>query len=579
MNKALNFLARLLCAGIVAVGAVSVAVGGWSTDRSLVDGFVSTYPHAKPYAAWIALHHMQLIIGGAIAIALAFAVGYSLMRLLGKPSSHGSARWASVLEVWQAGLAPHRGPRFVLGHRGLQILALSEKLQREHALIVAPNGQFKTSGFIIPNLLEERGLRGLVIHDVKGELLKVCAGALSHYLPVVVWAPARMEISIHYNPLKFVLTEEDAADLAQCWIDNTGISRETFWNDTARLLVQAIILHLVDCEPGAPFSRLGDLLGTATFDQIRKVLEHSKSQRAREIGASFVGNVANDARLAAGIMSGMAARFLALRNKAIRELTSTHPDPEKNLDLHKLASTPQALFVVIAATDAKRLKPITAALLMQLMNHLTRNPLERGMAFYLDELCNAGNIPHYTEHISLVRGQNLALLQVIQDFGQLRREYGPDGAQTILTNSNTKVFLPGVGKQESEFASELVGDMTIRTVSYSHRRGYDGRENVSYTRRRMMHPDEIRRMKRGSVLVISSNVAPILARFVPYFKRKKYMRLVDLPIVESGTPQPPAPPAPPAGPLPVTPVSPAPAPAAPVVLPPILPVPPTPSLP
>jgi type IV secretion system protein VirD4 len=168
---------------------------------------------------------------------------------------------------------------------------------------------------------------------------------------------------------------------------------------------------------------------------------------------------------------------------------------------------------------------------MQILNHLTRTETPNGAAFYLDELCNAGRITHYTEYISLVRSQRLAFFQVIQDFGQLRREYGPDGADTILANSNTKIFLPGVGYKEAKYASDLLGDRTQETRSYSYQRGgYNGRQNVSYTRRRLMTSDEIRRMQRGNCLIVSSNVAPIKAKFTPYFRSRRHTRLANLPI-------------------------------------------------
>src|SRR5260370_30715131 len=194
MNKTLNFLGRMLCVGVIFVGAASSCVGYYSIGTGLTTAFPQ-YPRWKPVLVQLHLHHEQLIAGGLIAIVLGFLSGFILLQLQGKPSSHGTAKWAGFWEVLRAGLSPRHGPRFILGRRGRQTVALSQKLQCEHALIMAPNGQFKTSGFIMPNLLEERGQRGLVIHDIKGELLKVCGGALSKYLQVVVFAPMDLSLS------------------------------------------------------------------------------------------------------------------------------------------------------------------------------------------------------------------------------------------------------------------------------------------------------------------------------------------------------------------------------------------------
>ena len=221
------------------------------------------------------------------------------------------------------------------------------------------------------------------------------------------------------------------------------------------------------------------------------MLSNSRSKDARALGATFVQNASAEPKLVTWIMTGMATRFMALRNPTIRELMASDRDPENNLNFLDLVNRPQALFLVIPAQDVNRLKPITACLILQLMNHLTRSQVIRPFAFYLDELCNAGRIPNYERHISLVRGQGLALFQMIQDFGQLRRVYGSNEAETILACSNTKIFFPGVGKEEAEHASELLGDMTMKTSSI-HRGARGTSTNISFTQRRPNGPGPVK---------------------------------------------------------------------------------------
>lgn len=288
-----------------------------------------------------------------------------------------------------------------------------------------------------------------------------------------------------------------------------------------------MILHLREEEPGAPFGRLADLLGSSSFDQVRQVLKNSRSKDARALGATFVANASGDPRLVAWIMTGMATRFLVLRNSTVRELMASDQDPQNNLSFIELVNRPQALFILIPAQHVDRLKPMTSCLIMQLMNHLTRSQVTRPFAFYLDELCNAGRIPHYERHISLVRAQGMALFQMVQDFGQLRRVYGPNEANTILACSNTKIFFPGVGKEEAEYASELLGETTVKTSSI-HRGRAGISERVSYASRRLMTADEVRRMHRRELLVIASNVAPVRLRSRPYFRSRRLRKLTEL---------------------------------------------------
>nr|MDQ2905347.1 type IV secretory system conjugative DNA transfer family protein [Chloroflexota bacterium] len=385
----LVWLFRKVCALLFVAAMLAGFVGFLAYDRGGRDFLVRAFPRLQPLVTQLHPHAVQMMIGCGLAAVAFFLVGGGAVAIKGRPSIvHGSAHFASWHEIWRAGFAPGRShTRLVLGRRGVQTVAVSEARQCEHVMLMAPTGQGKTSGVIIPGLLEERGTRGLLVNDVKGELHETCAGALGHHMSVSVFAPLRPGISVQYNPLAHVKTVEDAENLAAAWVQNTTVAREPYWNDTARLLMTAVILHLQEAEPGAPFSRLADILGAATFDQVRVILSTSPSILARDLGASFLNNVSADPKLAGGLMSGMATRFLMMRNPTIRALTSTDPDAAKNITFERLIDDPQALFLSVPAQDARRLKPLTACLLMQLMTSLARKKGDRGFAFYLDELC------------------------------------------------------------------------------------------------------------------------------------------------------------------------------------------------
>src|SRR5205807_1761593 len=79
--------------------------------------------------------------------------------------------------------------RLVLGTSHGKEISLSEKQQESNVIAVAPIGAGKTARIVIPNLLEEPGSRSLLISDVKGELVRLTAGAVSRYHEVWVFAP------------------------------------------------------------------------------------------------------------------------------------------------------------------------------------------------------------------------------------------------------------------------------------------------------------------------------------------------------------------------------------------------------
>ena len=467
--------------------------------------------------------------------------------------SQGTAHFAQLADISHAGLSAPSGLELGVYHG--QIIAVTEQQQESHVLLVAPTGKGKTSGIIIPGLLQENGQRSLVINDVKGELISTCAGALAAHSTVKIFSPTKPQHSQYYNPLAHVRSVEDAEDLADCWIQNTGTSQhDPFWDRAASVLITAVILHLTQ---GAatlyPLSAIADILTGMTIDQIQQVLLQSPSILARRSITTFMNSVSNNAKLGGSIMLEVSSRFRLLNNPAIRTVTQ-----EDEFDFDSLIDEASAWFLSIPASDAKRLKPVSACFYMQMMKRLTQRAeaspggrLPFPIAFYLDEFVNAGRIMHFEEHISLVRSAGIAFLLALQDFGQLKREYGEDIADTILANCTTHVVFPGTGQKECEFYSDRVGESTAysQSVGYNIASGFS--LNTSETRRRLMHPDEIRTMPQGALLLLHSNTPPVIVQNVPYFQRPELLARVGLPFHASiRPPQPPPPPLlspPPAG--------------------------------
>src|SRR5216110_148829 len=155
----------------------------------------------------------------------------------------------------------HREARLYLGkYRGRDI-SLSERQQYEHVLLTAPTGAGKSSRFIIPDLLRETGARSLFVADLKNELYPITAGWLSQSMQIWHFAPTSPKVSQGYNPLAHIKGVEDAQDFAETWVANTGSSgKDTYWENNARLLISATVLHLLATEKDPPFSRLADLI-------------------------------------------------------------------------------------------------------------------------------------------------------------------------------------------------------------------------------------------------------------------------------------------------------------------------------
>jgi type IV secretion system protein VirD4 len=534
----------VLFAPSVSLDALPALLPGWQTFHTLlailfalgIVGVIAwawyTFAHARPSGTYGTAHFAsKREVQQAGGIATNAPSAKPRHRVL-SPTPRTHPRSAATREIMPLDAAQKSAARptaaqegesrFHLGVYQNLTISLSEDQQEGHVLIVAPTKRGKTAGIMIPNLLREQGNRSLFIHDIKHELIDLCIGAIAEHHECYILSPTRPDESNGYNPLAHMAPESLSAarNIAECIVRNTGTSKEPFWDNAARLLLTAVLLHLRTAEPDAPFSRLTDIC-TLSLPEISDLITHSPSALAQRVGASFVKNVAAEPRLQSNVMTDMATRLFDVMDPIVERIT-TYDD----LDFGRLSNEPSALFLHIPPYEATRLRWLSSCLIMQLITYLFEHPHRQRFAFYLDELANAGYIPNYLEYISYIRSAGVAFLQVIQDFGQLERIYEEHGKETILANSGTQIFLSGVGQVEAEYASRVIGETTVLARSESSEQ-----DRVTYAEaaRKLMNPNEIRSLPLWDLLVLMGNTPPMIVKNRPYFQQPELQARIRLP--------------------------------------------------
>ncbi|MBA4324109.1 MAG: type VI secretion protein, partial [Rhodobacter sp.] len=114
---------------------------------------------------------IHLTIGGFAAAGLMLSLALSGSAL----TRFGQTHWQSAREMKANGFFGAPGTGFILGKLGPPGSRANYICSKvfPHALIVAPTGRGKTSGFVIPNLLTWQG--SVVTLDVKGECFEATA--------------------------------------------------------------------------------------------------------------------------------------------------------------------------------------------------------------------------------------------------------------------------------------------------------------------------------------------------------------------------------------------------------------------
>jgi type IV secretion system protein VirD4 len=423
---------------------------------------------------------------------------------------------------------------FLVGVFRRRVIGLVEKIQEEHVLIVGPTGSRKSTLLVIRNLLREKGNRSLFISDLKNELFRITAGAMARYHQVWRFAPTDPEHSHGYNPLDYVKDATDANMLADCWVRNTGESKnDPFWATCARFLIASVILHLRATEPNAPFSRVADYISGKTFAQLKEILTHSPSDEARRKAENFLHNLSLNERLIGSVMTDIGGRFELFDAENVRTVTAIN-----EIDFSDMVDAPTALYLSIPRSEVDLYRPLMACFSMQMFRTWEQRAaqegtLPRGIACYMDEFSNIGYIPGYANFVPTARYLRVALLMVIQNFAQLDERYGREAAETIRENANTHLLLPGAGLRECRYYSERIGDTTVRTWTRTSRGtsfwGTDDTWTVGEARRRLLTPEELRTMPERTILMLRSSLPPMLPVGTPYYEDKRVAHLANLP--------------------------------------------------
>lgn len=476
------------------------------------------------------------------------AVGWPLYQLRRKGTaapvggtwdwSHGSARWADIGDLQRASLLSGRG--VLLGRfnhpEGSKLISWDAP---GHLLTVAPTRSGKGVGGVIPNLLVWPG--SVLVTDPKGENYAVTQ-RVRRSMGQRVYALDPFEVtgpSARFNPLDLLNPDsldvaDDAAVLADMLLISSGDARAAFWEDNAKLIIQALILFAA-CEAPADKRNL---------PHVRHLLMSGPEEWEEVIGKMRESTAAH------GLLSRFGNSIAQMSEKSLQDILSTAKASTGFLDSPRVARVFAASdfhFEDLKAGDlsvylvlpADKLDAYSRFLRLAIGSALQACVVAKSLSPYpalllLDEFAQLGPMAPVKRAYTLMGGMGVKVWTFLQDLAQLENLY-KEGAQTFLANATVKQFFGVSDLKTAEEVSKMLGDQTITIENFGATKGQTEGQGMtgsgmssnegssvgssqgrSQTGRALLKPDEVMRLSKDNEIILVQSQRPIFANKLNY---------------------------------------------------------------
>lgn len=509
------------------------------------------------------------VMSGVLIAISGLAYMYNLRGIKNKTvgdGQHGTARWATRGEVkevykhipfkpqeWRT--EPDKRPK----EQGIVVGCKTKKKKGTialvdtgdvHCMMIGAAGVGKTAYWLYPNL-EYACASGMsfMTTDTKGDLMRNYGSIAQKYYGYNISVidlrnPMRshgnnllhlvnkyMDMYAETKQLQYKAKAEKYAKIISKTIILSGMEsgnfgQNSYFYDSAEGLLTATILLVAEfCQSNerhivSVFKIIQELLAGGGGDkknQFQQVMAMLPSEHKAKWFAGAALNTSEQSM--ASVMSTALSRLNAFLDSELETILCN----DTEIDAERFCKEKSAIFIIMPEEDSSKyfmVSLIIQQLYREILSVADENggKLENRVVFYCDEFGTLPPIQSAEMMFSASRSRRVSIVPIIQSFAQLEKNYGDEGAEIIVDNTQLTVFGGFAPNSESaEKLSKAMGSRTVQSGSVSNSKN-DPSRSLQMIERPLMTPDELKSLPKGTFIVTKTGFYPIKVKLKLFFK-------------------------------------------------------------
>ena len=480
---------------------------------------------------------------------------------------HGTARWATKKEIKETyKRIPYEPDKWRTDEKSRPkeqgIVVGCESIGKDtvglvdtgdvHCMMIGAAGVGKTAYWLYPNI-EYACASGMsfLSTDTKGDIMRNYGSIASKYYGYHISViDLRNPMRSHSNNLLHLVNkymdlyaehpetiaykakaEKYAKIIAKTIIlsgmDAGSFGQNAYFYDAAEgVLTSSILLVAEFCKPEerhivSVFKIIQELLAPSNNRQQKNQFHSLMALLPEDHKAKwFAGAALNTSEQSmSSVMSTALSRLNAFLDSELETILCN----DTEIDAEKFCSEKSAIFIIMPEEDSSKYFMVSL-IIQQLYREILAVADENGgklknrVVFYCDEFGTLPKIESAEMMFSASRSRRVSIVPIIQSLAQLEKNYGKEGAEIIVDNTQLTVFGGFAPNSETaQVLSKSLGTRTVMSGSVSQSKN-DPSRSLQMIERPLMTADELKALPKGTFVITKTGFNPIKVKLKLFFK-------------------------------------------------------------